>query len=128
MSTCYPSGIGELRWRWHKVRLQSIQTPGGDAEAVPIQRAPLLCMGWGQWKGAQFAELGAVRIPGRLSGNGSDEQELGKGEGSDSVLGRRNSVCRGTDGSDSRVCCMSGTTCSVELQELKQEAEGWELC
>lgn len=63
-------------------------------------------MGWGQWNGAQFAELGTVRIPGRprLSGNGSDEQELGKGEGSDSILGRRNSVCKGTDGSDSRVC------------------------
>lgn len=44
----------------------------------------------------QFAELGAVRIPGRqrLTGNRSDEQELGKGEGSDSILSRRKCLQR----------------------------------
>lgn len=38
-----------------------------------------------------------------LGGGLRDEQELGKGDGSDSILGRRNSICKGTDGNDSRV-------------------------
>lgn len=44
-----------------------------------------------------------------------DEQELGKEDGSDSILSRRNSICKGTDGSNSRVWGMPGTASSLVL-------------
>lgn len=55
---------------------------------------------------APFVEVGGggqgPRDSQRLSRGFRAEQELGKEDGQGSILGRRNSICKGTDGRNSR--------------------------